>query len=294
VIASLSVAQHKWGGQQEGREMSSLSIGKAWDETKAALLANRKLIVPVALGLILLPAVIVSMVEPRVPPGEQPPAGPWMLVALAMIIIMIVGQLAIVLQVNGWRGSVGEAIGKAARRAATFIMAALVYLVPMILIFSILLGVAGLGTSGAGQVDWTNMSSVGWLIILLFLLAFTFISVRLLPMLAVVASEAVGPVAALKRSFALSAGHFWRLFGFVVILMIAFLILALTIGAVIGSLVNLTLGEPEPWTLSLLLIALAGGLVQAGFVMVYAGMLARIYNQLAAPHAGVPDVPREA
>ena len=95
--------------------MSSLSIGKAWDEAKAALLANRKLIVPVALGLILLPAVVVSMVEPRVPPGEQPPAGPWMLIALLMVIVMVIGQLAIVLLVNGWRGSVGEAIGKCAK-----------------------------------------------------------------------------------------------------------------------------------------------------------------------------------
>ena len=65
--------------------MSSLSIGRAWDEAKSALLANRKLIVPVALGLILLPAVIVSMVEPRVPPGETPPAGSWMLIGLAMV-----------------------------------------------------------------------------------------------------------------------------------------------------------------------------------------------------------------
>lgn len=274
--------------------MSSLSIGKAWDEAKAALLANRKLIVPVALGLILLPAVIVSMVEPRVPPGEQPPAGPWMLIALVMVIVMIAGQLAIVLQVNGWRGSVGEAIGKAGRRTPIFVLAALIYLVPMILLFSILLGVAGMGTSATGQIDWNNLSSAGWLVILLFLTAFAFVSVRLLPLLAVVASEAVGPVAALKRSFALSSGHFWRLIGFLVLLMVAFLILALTVGAVIGSLVKLTLGEPEPWTLSLLLIALAGGLVQAGFVMVYAGMLGRIYAQLAAPQAGVPDVTRES
>jgi hypothetical protein len=41
------------------------------------------------------------------------------------------------------------------------------------------------------------------------------------------------------------------------------------------------------------LLALAGGLVQTGFVMVYAAMVARIYAQLAAPQAGVPDVTRE-
>ena len=273
--------------------MSSLSIGKAWDEAKSALQANRKLIVPVARGLILLPAVVVSMVEPRVPAGEQPPPGAWMLVALAMVIVMIVGQLAIVLMVNGWQGSVGEAIGKASRRTPTFILSALTYLVPVIILFSVLLALSGIGTSATGQVDWTNLGSAGWLVTLLFLLFFFFVSIRLLPLLPVVASEGIGPLASLKRSYVMTAGHFWRLFGFVAILMVAFLILALTVGAVIGALVRLTVGEPDPWSLSLLLIALAGGLVQAGFVMVYAAMVARIYAQLAAPQATVPDVTRE-
>lgn len=273
--------------------MSSLSIGKAWDEAKSALLANRKLIVPVALGLILLPAVVVSMVEPRVAPGEQPPAGSWMFVAGAMVIVMIIGQLAIVLLVNGWRGSVGEAIGKAFRRAPAFILAALAYLLPVVLLFSILLGFAGIGANAEGQIDWNGVGSTGWLIALLFLLVFLFVSVRLLPLLAVIATEKVGAFGALKRSYAMTSGHFWRLFSFLVMLMIAFLILAMTVGAVFGSLVRLTLGDPGPWTLSLLLIALAGGLVQAGFVMVYAGMLARIYAQLGAPQAGVPEVKRE-
>ena len=48
-----------------------LSIGKAWDETKAAMADNRRLIAPVALGLILIPAVVSAMVEPRVAPGER-------------------------------------------------------------------------------------------------------------------------------------------------------------------------------------------------------------------------------
>ena len=274
--------------------MSSLSIGRAWDEAKAALQTNRKLIVPVALGLILLPAVIVSMVEPRVPPGEQPPAGPWMLVALVMVLVMIVGQLAMVLMVNGWHGSVGEALGKAARRTPTFVLAALTFLLPVILIFSILLGMAGVGTSPSGQVDMASFGTTGWLLLCLFLLVLVYFTIRLLPLLAVVASEGNGPIGSLKRSFALTSGHFWRLFVFLLMLMIGFAIVALAVGAVIGTIVNLLLGEPDPWTLALLLIALAGGLVQAGFVMVYVGMLSRIYTQLtASPHAGVPDVNRE-
>lgn len=270
--------------------MAGLSIGRAWDEAKSALQANRKLIVPIALGLVLLPAVIVSMVEPRVTPGDQPPPGAWMLVALLMVIVMLIGELAIVLLVNGWRGSVGDAIGKGARRAPIFILAALCFLVPVILVFSILLGVAGAGTTESGQIDWTQFGAGGWLVLLVCMLVLLYFSVRLLPLLAVVASEAVGPIAALKRSFALTAGHFWRLFGFLVLLVLAFAILAMTVGAVVGAGVTLTLGEPEPWSLSLLLIALAGGLVQAGFVMVYVAMLARIYAQLVAPISGVPDV----
>ena len=273
--------------------MTALSIGRAWDEAKAALRANRQLIVPVALGMVLLPAVIVSMVEPQVAPGEQPPPGLWMLVALAMIIVMIIGEIAIVLLVNGWRGSVGNAIGQAARRTPIFILAALSLLIPVILLFSLVLAFAAIGSIESGQFDWTSLSSTGWLLLLLCFILLLYVSVRLLPLMAVVACEPVGPIGALKRSFLITSGQFWRLLGFLVLLMIAFLIVALTVGAVVGGLVTLAFGRPEPWSISLVLIALAGGLVQAGFVMVYSAMLARIYTQLGAGQATVPEVKRE-
>jgi hypothetical protein len=273
--------------------MSSLSIGKAWDEAKAALQANRRLIVPVALGMILLPAVIASMVEPQVPAGEQPPPGLWMLVVLAMIIIMFVGQLAMVLLVNGWRGSVGEAIAEAARRAPTLILAALMVGIVVILAFSVILAI-GMGRSiESGQFDWTSISTLGWVLLCLAFVALLYFSVRLLLLVAVVAIETLGPIASIRRVFALTYGHFWRLLGFLLMLMIGFFVVALTVGAVIGALVTLVAGRPEPWSISLLLVALTGGLVQAGFVMVYTAMLARIYAQLSAGQASVPEVKRE-
>lgn len=273
--------------------MSSLSIGKAWDEAKAALQANRKLIVPVALGMILLPATVVSMVEPQVPTGEQPPPGPWMLVALAMLIVMMAGQIAIVLLVNGWRGSVGEAIKQAARRVPTLILAALAISIPVILLFSAVLAVSATDSIEAGQFDWTSISGTGWLLLFLCFLLLLYIAVRLLPLVAVAACETLGPIATLKRCFALTSGQFWRLLGFIVMLMIGFLIVAMVVGMVVGGLVTLAFGHPEPWSIALLLIALAGGLVQAGFVMVYTGMLARIYAQLSAGQASVPEVKHE-
>lgn len=273
--------------------MSSLSIGRAWDEAKAALQAHRKLIVPIALGLILLPAVIASMVEPQVAPGQQPPPGLWMLVVLAMIIIMFIGQLAMVLLVNGWRGSVGDAIGQAARRAPTLILAALMIGLVVILVFSLILAISTGGSIESGQFDWTSISSIGWILLCLAFAALLFFAVRMVLLVAVVASEKLGPIASIRRVFSLTSGQFWRLLGFLLMLLVGFLVVALTIGAVIGGLVTLLFGRPEPWSISLLLVALTGGLVQAGFVMVYTAMLARIYAQLSAGQASVPEVKRE-
>jgi hypothetical protein len=273
--------------------MSNLSIGRAWDEAKAALQAHRKLIVPVALGMILLPAVIASMFEPQVPAGEQPPPGPWMLVVLAMIIIMFIGQLAMVLLVNGWRGSVGEAIGQGARRAPTLILAALMIGVVVILTFSLVLAVGMSGSIESGRFDWAAVSGLGWTLLCLSFAALIYMGVRLILLVAVVASEKLGPIASIRRVYSLTSGHFLRLLGFVVMLLIGFFVVALTIGAVIGAIVTLLFGRPEPWTISLLLVGLTGGLVQAGFVMVYTAMLARIYAQLSTGQAHVPDVRQE-
>jgi hypothetical protein len=270
--------------------MSQLSIGNAWDEAKAALQAHRRLIVPVALGMILLPAVIASMVEPQVPAGEQPPAGPWMLIVLAMIIIMFIGQVAIVLLVNGWRGSVGEAIGQAARRTPSLILAALIIGLAVILIFSAILAAGTGGAIESGKFDVASITSAGWLLLCVAAAALLYCSVRLLPMVAVAASERRGPIGLIGRAFSLTSGHFWRLLGFILMLMVGFLILAVTLGTVVGGVVMLVFGKPEPWSVALVLMALAGGLVQAGFVMVYTAMLARIYAQLSAGQTGVPDV----
>ena len=269
--------------------MSLLSIGKAWDETKSALQANRKLIVPVALGLILLPAVVVSMVEPRVPAGEQPPPGAWMLIALVMVIVMIVGQLAIVLMVNGWRGSVGEAIGKAARRTPTFVLAALAYLVPVIILFSVLLGVAGIGTTATGQVDLNSFNSAGWLVLLLFLLVLVFVSIRLLPLLAVVASEEIGPIASLKRSFALTSGHFWRLLGFLMLFIIAAIVVLGAVG-IFAGLVGALAGGVERFSVGALITALLTALASAVVTTVYIVMVTRIYVQVSG--RGSASVPK--
>ena len=258
----------------------TLSIGTAWIEAAAFVRKERRLLAPVVLGLILLPAVVSTMVQPQTPAGVSPEPGWWMLVALAMVLVMLVGQMAIVLLIDGWRGSVGEAIGKAARRLPILIIAALLVMIPLVLVFSVALAGIGLTTGRADQLTPDSLGAGGWLVILLFIIVALFVTVRLLPMVAVVARGTDGPITALKRTFRMTSGEFWRLFGFFLLIAAAFIIVALAVGAVFGSIIVLLLGRPEPWSVSLLLIALAGGLVQTGFMTLYTAMLARIAAQL--------------
>lgn len=257
-----------------------VSIGTAWSEAAAFLRQERRLLAPVVLGLILLPAVISTMVQPPTSAGESPEPGAWMLVAFAMILLMLVGQLAIVVLADGWRGSVGEAIGRAARRLPTLVLAGLMVLVPLILIFSVVLAGTALAAGGDGRIVPSSISGAGWLILCLLIAVALFIAVRLLPLVAVVARGSDSPWAALKRTFGMTSGQFWRLLAFLLLLAAAFAVAAAAVGAVFGSMVILALGRPEPWSVSLLLIALAGGLIQAALVTLYTAMLARIAAQL--------------
>ena len=232
---------------------------------------------------------ISAMVEPRTVPGEQPEAGPWMWVMLLMIIVMLVGQMAIVLLSNGWQGSVGEAIGRAVRRLPILLLAALMVMIPLILLMSLILAVAGMATGGDAAFSAVSLKPSGWLAILIGLLVVLAIGVRLLPLVVIAASENLGPVATIKRAVTLTRGHFWKLLAFMLLATIAFLVVAAAVGAVFGSIISLLLGRPEAWSVSLLLVALVAGLIQAAFITIYSAMLARITAQLSAPQASVPS-----
>ena len=265
----------------------NLSIGTAWAEAAAFVRSERRLLAPVVLGLIMVPAVVASMVQPQVAPGAKPEAGSWMIVTLLMLLTMVIGQLAIALLANGWRGSVGEAIRRAAKRFPTLILAGLAVIVPMFVLLTLVFMLMGVTGGAGGQLSQASIGRASLPLMLLFIVAALFVGVRLLPLIPVIAASDRGPIAALKRSFQMTRGHFWKLLGFVLLLTIAFAVAAVAISAVTGSLVMLAFGRPEEWSVSLLLIALIGGLIQALFVTIYSAMLARIAVQLEdAPTSG--------
>jgi hypothetical protein len=98
----------------------------------------------------------------------------------------------------------------------------------------------------------------------------------------VAAAETGGPVSILKRSWRLTSGHTLRLFGFILVVVIVFLVVMLAVSAIFGSVIILAAGQPQDGNLSSVLIALVGGVTNAALGLFLTSMIARIYAQLAA------------
>src|SRR3954447_10061944 len=118
--------------------MSSLSISKAWDETKAIAARDGRLIGAVALALVLFPQAIVGVIAPPAAlSGEE--AQSWApLLSLIVAVIGVVGQIAII-RLALEPTSVGEAISHGLRRVASAIGALLLFAFPLALILILLL-----------------------------------------------------------------------------------------------------------------------------------------------------------
>lgn len=261
--------------------MAKLSLSKAWDESRALLSRDGKLYTTIALASIVLPGVINELVMPDAPPGEIPEPGAWMIVAAVTIIIGIIGQLAMVRLASTNGMTVAEALRHGAGRAAPYVGSVLIWILPFVAVFFLL----------AGRVTPANPNPLIVLTFFALLLVMLFLFVRLILTAPVASNEAAGPVAILQRSWALTRGNWWRLFGFVLILGIAVFFLMVAVGAVVGVVVGLLLGQPEPMSVGELIIALVTQLATAAIGVVFLVMLARIYAQLTGPDQASVSVP---
>ena len=260
--------------------MAKLSISKAWDETREVLRRDGKLLTTVALALIVLPGVVQNVVAPPTSPGELPEPGLWLVIALIAFLIGIVGQLAVIRLATGPQTTVGEAISHGARRMPIYLGAMLlIFGVPLLVMFGLARSIQGSNPSGGAAISF----------LLLFVL-FIYLIVRFCLASAVASSEQVGPIGVLQRSWALSRGNWWRLFGFIVLFVIAVLLLMVATGALIGILVSLFFGTPEPMSVGALIIALATQAVVAAVTVVFMVMIARLYLQ-GAHHGAEASVP---
>jgi hypothetical protein len=106
----------------------------------------------------------------------------------------------------------------------------------------------------------------------------------------VTTAEGGGPIHILRRAWELSRGHYLRLLGFLLAILVTAVIVFLAAQSVGGILARTLFGDAKPLSVSALVIALLVGLVQTAFVVVVSTLLARIYVQVAGvDRASVPS-----
>lgn len=276
--------------------MARLSISQAWDESRQILTREGGLLSAVALALVALPmAIFVAFVPGGVlsalTKAAQGSSG-HALGQIALFLIFLLGQLSVTRLALGPSVSVGGAIAAASRRALSYIGAALIIGVAiMIGIFAISIIVV-LAAQPASQEEFAKspaMMVTLAAICALYLFAFARV-ISVAP--AVATSESsLGPIGIIRRSWSLTAGHFWRLAGFLVLFFVATSIAMGAIGLAIGSVVEIVFGQIDPMSASALVVGLAEGVMTAAITVTLMVMLARIYVQLAGldAKASVPS-----
>lgn len=259
--------------------MASLSISKAWDETRMILARDGKLLVSVALALIVLPAAILGLLNP--PLAREAPAGWIQIVSLVVALVGIAGQIAVIRLALASSTVVGDAIAHAFKRLwpvfAALILIAFAIAVVLTPLFLLLAGMAALQAAAAGTITPAAARAALIVILLVILLA-----PRFQLFTPVGTAESIGPIKILKRSWDLSKGHYWRLLAFVVLTLLLATIVVLYLGQIMGAvLVGTLIGKISQFSLGALIAGLISGIAQGAFSVVISVMMARIYMQLA-------------
>ncbi len=264
--------------------MAKLSISQGWDETRAILARDGKLIAAVALALFVLPGIVLNIAVPRAPAGQMWQPSPTAMVILAVVLLItLVGQLSVVRLALGPHITVGEAISHGARRLLPYVGAFLLWSVPLLAIGSVLYTMSnpqGRSPSVAAAIALLAVTALG-----------VFISVRLMLLSAVASAESGGPLAILQRTWALTRGNWWRLFGFVVMLLIAAMAAIWAVGAVVGVVAKLAFGDLSPLSIGGLIVVIVGQLLSAAISVVLLVMIARLYAQRAGAGGAQASVP---
>ncbi|HEV2866562.1 MAG TPA: glycerophosphoryl diester phosphodiesterase membrane domain-containing protein [Allosphingosinicella sp.] len=262
--------------------MANLSITTAWNESVSFLKREAGLVLPIAFLLVGLPTAAFQLAAPVMAPGSTPEAGLWLLLLPLGMVAGMVGGIAISYLALRPGTSVGEALQVGLRRFIMLFGASLlIFLAAMLILVPLILIVAG----GAIFSGTTNPHALVGPLLLVFLI-FSVIAVafwvRLALMSPVTAVEDAGPIGIIRRSWQLTAGHFWKLLGFMLLLLLAMLILMFAITAVLGIIVALSAGPPTPGSLSIVIMTIVSALIQSIASALFAIVFARIYHQLSA------------
>ncbi|AUW57990.1 hypothetical protein C1T17_07600 [Sphingobium sp. SCG-1] len=264
--------------------MKPLSIGRAWEETVVFIKREGGLLFPVAFVFLALPPVIFQQLIPAsvtdclrqmgdrktaILAFQAIPPGFWLGFAL-MVAISVIGVLAIYALAVRPGISVGEAMKLGLQRLPVLIGAGLLVTMGGGAVVIVLTVLAGLISIVVG------MAAVTALLTVVVFAALGFVGVRLFLLNAVVIDRPVTPLDAVRQSWALTRGQFWRLAGFIIVLVFLVTIVQTATQSVFGVIGGLV-GGPD---IAVLVAGLATAALSAVIQVYVMVMTARIYRQL--------------
>lgn len=279
-------------------------MNAAWTDALALIRANREVLAVVAGVFILLPALAMavlfadqqtqamgmlrSMLQGgvlRPPVGQASPTPGWFVaLSLAMFLVQLVGYLSLLaLMDSRQRPTVGQAIVTGLKCLLPFVGAMLLFVIAyavVAVVFSLLIAVvvgglgAGTGTTGAAA------GLIGIFTFALFVVVFWMMVRFSLTLAEIVLGHTLNPAAALIRSWRLTKGNSARLFGFYILLFLAYLVIAMVLFGVL-----MAAGAVLPGQVGGLVMGLVSGLISAVFAVLVTALIAAIYRQVAGPSA---------
>jgi hypothetical protein len=266
---------------------AKLSISRAWSETGAFLAKEARLVLPIALLLLAIPAMASELILPE--PAATPSAGRALLQLTLLLVNIAAGLVGVVAITNlALRPgtSVGEALRTGLRRFPPLFVASLMIGLGFVLIaFVVILLFAGAAMEGAVPPDPRNLPPSFSVVILLLTVLGLALWIRFMMVTPVATAEPVGPIGALRRSWALTRGHYWRLLGTFLLLLLVATVAVLALSSTLGIVLVLLAGPPEPGNLTWTVSALVSVLFQTLMTVVLGVLAARVYRQLAGEDA---------
>lgn len=263
--------------------MTTMSIGKAWQEAVAFVAREATLLFPVALLFVALPGLILQemtppelaawSLAPKMDTMPDVPASYGIGLMIAIVLIWF-GSLSLFALALRPGISVGEALRLSLNRLPVLLGTALVVLGALLgLLMTIILVavIVSLASKAAG-------ASLGLLLGFVMVGIALFVSVRLMLLNPVVLDSGAGVKESLRRAWALTRGHFWRLLAFILILTLLSAIVASAAQSIFGLLGSLLAG-PDGARLA---GGIAGAIVSTVIQVYMLVMLARLYRQATA------------
>ncbi len=262
--------------------MAALSIDRAIRWARGFAAAEWRLLAPVALAFLALPALVFQLALPddvrtlgALVASDDPRISLLTALAAPLMMCTLFGFTALSVLATVPAISVGEALRRAARRFPAILLAGLALAFGMIgavlILVFVLAGLAIAVGQGALMQPLTLGVMVG---------VFAVAVARLAPFVPLMADRPLGPVDGLQASWRMTRGRFWRLLAFALLFLIVAQVIGYAINAAIGT-VLLMAGRLLGWAQGALAViavvsSLIGAIINTGYILISAG----IYRQL--------------